>query len=381
MIAKKTAIKRHRGAKSLAQYIAAAREKGEKLDEFWLSNCKAGTGKGDLDFAIAEIEATQDMNGRAKGDPNYHLIVSFAEDEKPPREVLEAIENHFAKALGFEDHQRVVGTHINTDNFHMHIMFNKVHPETYRMHTPYRDFKILQKTCAELEKEFGLKVVQGRGKDQERQNAKAQDLEANTWEQSFSSYLKSYRGELLKIREASATWQEFHDGIALYGIGIKTCGNGLVFVSMDTKDHERASVVDRDLSKKRLEEKLGPFVASTRTLDKEKRRDTYRRKPLDRKLEKHPAWKRYATHARRKGFHNWRRFLENTAAARTSSSTRMSLISLSLFLALSSILSFLKLALVSLSSLFSLLSSLFLPLSLSPSLPLSLSPCALHPAF
>ncbi|KZM51802.1 hypothetical protein OA90_00335 [Labrenzia sp. OB1] len=135
MIAKKTALKRSSGAKALAKYIAAAKEKGEKLDQFWLSNCKAGDRLEALDTAIAEVRATQGMNQRSKADPNYHLVVSFAEGEKPDTDVLKDIELEFAKALGLEDHQRVVGTHTNTENFHMHIQFNLLHPEIFRMHT------------------------------------------------------------------------------------------------------------------------------------------------------------------------------------------------------------------------------------------------------
>nr|WP_235867275.1 relaxase/mobilization nuclease domain-containing protein [Roseibium marinum] len=94
-----------------------------------------------------------------------------------------------------EDHQRVVGTHTNTDNFHMHIQFNLVHPETFRMHTPYRDFQFLQSTAAMLEMKHGLQVVKGRGQDNERDNGKVRDKEANSWEQSFSGYLKEHRND------------------------------------------------------------------------------------------------------------------------------------------------------------------------------------------
>ncbi|WP_103225595.1 relaxase/mobilization nuclease domain-containing protein [Roseibium marinum] len=72
------------GAKALAKYIFAAKEKGEKLEDFWLSNCKAGTKLEDLDTAIAEFRATQGMNQRSKSDPNYHLVVSFAEGDLLP---------------------------------------------------------------------------------------------------------------------------------------------------------------------------------------------------------------------------------------------------------------------------------------------------------
>ncbi|PVB60370.1 relaxase [Labrenzia sp. 011] len=316
MIAKKTAMKRSLGAKSLAKYIASAKEKGEKLDQFWLSNCKAGDGIDDLDTAIAEIRATQGLNSRSKSDPNYHLVVSFAEGEKPDIDVLKDIEQEFARALGLEDHQRVVGTHINTENFHMHIQFNLVHPETFRMHTPFRDFQILQKTAAELEKKHGLEVVQGRGPDKdrmhnERDNQKARDKEANSWEQSFSGYLKEHRDALLEVHHRSNSWEELHDGFALYDVELRKRGNGFVFRDKRTGTMEKASSVDRELSRKKLEEKYGPFQPD-KNRGNRKPEEKYRRRPLDPRLEHHPAWKRMTGGQNGKRL-SWRRFLEQQA--------------------------------------------------------------------
>ena len=57
----------------LVRYIAAASDKGEKLDALWLAGCDAGDSDQDpaadpdlLDMAIREIEATQALNTRAK---------------------------------------------------------------------------------------------------------------------------------------------------------------------------------------------------------------------------------------------------------------------------------------------------------------------------
>ncbi|MCV0423971.1 MAG: relaxase/mobilization nuclease domain-containing protein [Roseibium sp.] len=309
MIAKKTALKRSWGAKALANYIAGAKVKGEKLDQFWLTNCNAGDGIEDLDTAIAEIRATQALNQRSKADPNYHLVVSFAEGEKPDIDVLKDIEQEFAKALGLKDHQRVVGTHINTENFHMHIQFNLVHPETFRMHTPFRDFQILQETAAELEKKHGLQVVQGRGKDNERDNQKALDKEANTWEQSFSGYLKEYKGELLKIRDRATSWEEFHEGLADYGIELRNRGAGFVFRNMDKGVMEKASTVDRRFSRKNLEMRYGSYKRPLRTRPEKRQKTRYCRRPLDPRLENHPAWKSMIQGVLGKKL-SWRQYLE-----------------------------------------------------------------------
>ncbi|SFP14899.1 Relaxase/Mobilisation nuclease domain-containing protein [Cohaesibacter marisflavi] len=312
MIAKRTALKNTRGASRLIRYIADAKEKGEKLESFWMSNCDAGTELEDIDFAIIEINATQGMNHTSKADPNYHLVVSFAEGEKPDIDVLKDIEKEFADALGFSDHQRVVGTHKNTDNFHMHIMFNKVHPETFKMHTPYRDFKILQETCMVLEKRYGLRPEKGREEKKERTNTKAQDMEGFTWEKSFSSFLRENKDLLKILRDASSSWAEFHEKLDVLGVVIKKRGNGLVFVDQGTGVHDKASNVDRSFSKAELEKRFGSYVAIDNSrigLNTDKDR-TYKREPLDPSLKKHRAWKRFR---KQKKHRRWRKFLESFA--------------------------------------------------------------------
>jgi len=65
----------------LGRYVAAAREKGEKLDRFWIVNCDAGTDLADLDTALIEIEATRAFNSGST-DRTYHLVVSFHAGEQ-----------------------------------------------------------------------------------------------------------------------------------------------------------------------------------------------------------------------------------------------------------------------------------------------------------
>ena len=47
------------------------------------------------------------------------------------------------KALGYEDHQYMIVAHDDKKHFHIHIMVNKVHPETLRAPTPYRNWLAL----------------------------------------------------------------------------------------------------------------------------------------------------------------------------------------------------------------------------------------------
>ena len=213
----------------LARYLEAASDPGEKLDRLWMVNCDAGDTAEDLELAIAEIEATQAQNMRATGDKTYHLILSFRND-RPDPEALRQIEWQFAAALGFGQHQRVAATHVNTDNFHMHIAINKIHPESGRSVTPFRDFEALEATCRAVERQYGLSVDNGRTETRERPpaHAPAQDVERHTWEQSFVSWVRGHRGELEAAIEAADGWEDVHRAFGRLNLGIKPAGAGLV---------------------------------------------------------------------------------------------------------------------------------------------------------
>ena len=96
--------------RKIAEYIAAAKETGEKLQNLWIENCDTGTGAEDINSAIRETEATQVLSNRTKKHKTYHLVISCRnKDNILDPETFKEIEQTYAKALGFEDHQRVVG--------------------------------------------------------------------------------------------------------------------------------------------------------------------------------------------------------------------------------------------------------------------------------
>lgn len=275
---------------ALADYIAAAKDEGEKLESLWIANCNAGDGIDDLDLAIAEVKATQALNQRTKIGKTYHLMISFR-DEHPPLDVLRDIESEFAKALGYAEHQRVIGTHVNTDNFHMHIAINKIHPDTLKAHTPLRDFQTLEAVSREMEKKHGLKVDLGRSDklQSERRPQRALDKEAHTWEQSFDGYVRENKAELMAALDQSATWQDLHDGIARFSLQLQPYGNGLVIADANGKHCVKASSIDRLLSKKSLETRLGQFTPSAGDRTEERAADRLLDRSGDRANDRQPG--------------------------------------------------------------------------------------------
>ena len=108
----------------LARYITDKQSKEHRLGNVYLTNCDAETVRD----AITEILATQQINTRAKGDKTYHLIVSFRAGEQPSDAILKAVEERISAGLGYGEHQRITAVHNDTDNLHLHIAINKIHP-------------------------------------------------------------------------------------------------------------------------------------------------------------------------------------------------------------------------------------------------------------
>ena len=281
----------------LAAYIADAGHDGEKCLMSWHVGCWS---EDDYALAVLEAETVQALNTRTTKEKTYHLLVSFRpEDEaKLTPEAFKAIEERFAAALGFTEHQRHCGVHKNTNNIHLHIAYNRIHPEHLTRHDPYYDYKTLSSTCRQLEQEYGLMVDNGFERANENSlSHKAATLEARTGQESFEGYAKRHKSEIMQALEQVKDWQGLHEGLKALGLGVKHHGNGLVFHNLHSKDSQhavKASAVDRTLSAKRLQERFGEY-RSYRNLRQIQEVSRYQATPLHLSPERGELYAKYQT--------------------------------------------------------------------------------------
>ena len=320
MIAKKIGRRCKDNFGRLAEYIADAPEKGEKLAGLWTVNC--GDDETDLDLAVAGIEATQTLNTRSGIDKTYHLLISFRPGERPSLEEMRDIERNFTEALGFGEHQRVAGGHDDTNNFHIHVAINKVHPETLAVHTPWNDYKALEKTCRALERKYGLYVDLGKTdyggyrKFRDVASPAARDFEAHTWRQSFQNQVLDDRERIAMAAGKARDWQGLHKALGKLDLEIVQRGNGLVLRRAGGREAVKASLVDRSLSGEQLKERLGPFEAAAA---KPKPRRRYRARPLGRHPGASRLWRNFVAGRKRpktlvgRIAADWKQFLMNEA--------------------------------------------------------------------
>ncbi len=337
MLPKRIKATIRQGYRQLAEYIAAANEKGEKLDEFWAVNCDAGDGIKDLEQIILEVQANQRLNTRARGERTYHLMISFERDEKPPYEVMREIDRQCARALGFDDHKRVAGTHQNTNMFHIHIAYDMISPINHYIHHPSFDYANLEKACRSLEAQFGLKPTNGRFDNIKRDpmTAKARDVEAHTWLQSFNGYVVERMDILEASRKAAKSWQDIHAAFAVFDMTLTPRGKGLVISdAKGMKHHMKPSSLGREFGMPSLERQLGPFEPARRDMNI-RVKESFGIRPITKHKDQGPLWKEYLIYKDSKTLtkymsgpatildpsskssgRGWRRFLHIEAAGR-----------------------------------------------------------------
>ena len=268
--------------KNLVHYLCDSQNKQERVGKVVITNCYSE----DINWAVMEVQSTQALNKRAVSDKTYHLVISFPEGERVSEAVLAKIEAQFCKKLGFTEHQRIRVVHLDTDNLHMHIAINKVHPTQLTLHEPYRDFKVRDALCVELENAFCLQKDNHRSKKSQIQS-NAHDYETKSGIESLLGYVQ--RTCLSKILVADS-WASMHNILATVGLSLKAKGNGLVFIAAEGVA-VKASSVDKSCSKVALEKRLGPFVSS----DKKVNKRTYTPELLDKNVNSQALYKAYQT--------------------------------------------------------------------------------------
>ncbi|OCX75594.1 TraI/MobA(P) family conjugative relaxase [Acidithiobacillus thiooxidans] len=288
----------------LVNYVAREADgKGREVDKEEMGVLNLDTDAEDLNLIIKQMDmaaAKTAKNGKFKGDPVYHLILSWQESDKPtPKQVTECVQ-YTLKALGMEECQAVWAIHHDTDNDHVHIAVNRVHPEKgIVMGPPRRDYHVIDKAMRELELIHGFRrdngpyetldtdngpqIVRMSRKERAekgllkhgdeigpRTTQAAKAAERSQGAPSFQEWAQGEPAQVIRnaLNHPDASWQALHEALAPYGIQIKTKGTGMVVTTTLDNGHGRVlacplSKLDRNFTKMRLEQRLGGFAPPT----------------------------------------------------------------------------------------------------------------------
>jgi len=254
----------------VVDYIGADDEKeGEKVE---------------LTFALGDFYSESWRTQRAemialatesKGsdDPVDHWLLSWKEGELPTVAQCKQAVGILRRRLGLQNgHLAMCALHRNTDNYHLHVVFNRVDPETFRVADNGWCIEKAHQAAAEIvhvqgwEPEANARysytkdgeVARNRLDGKHQPRAKTLDRENATGEKSCERLAIERAAPLLA---AAQNWAHVHSELARIGMRYETKGSGAVI--WVGNQPVKASVAGRQFSKTRMEERLGSFEAAS----------------------------------------------------------------------------------------------------------------------
>ena len=219
----------------------------------------------------AEMLALSQEAVRSKDTVN-HYVMSWQAGEQPSHQQIDEAVGLFLNELGLNDHQIVYGLHADTDNLHLHLVINRVHPDTLKVIKPNKGFDIeaAHKAIARIEHAQGWRREQ-HGRYQVLENGELGREPIDTKKQRQPDQVKRDRenrtgeksAERIAIEDGAAIiqsasdWQTLHRQLAEKGLRYEKKGSGALLFVGDVG--VKPSRVDRAASLPHLQKRLGPY--------------------------------------------------------------------------------------------------------------------------
>ncbi len=241
---------------ALARYLVFGRSGEERERVAWTAGRNLDTD--DPQIAAALMQATANANLQVES-PVYHLTINFDPADPVTPERMQAVADRVLADLGLAEHQALMVAHRDRAHPHVHIMVNRVHPETGLAWNRWQDRPKIERALRELEQELGLREVSGRLYQLDGQQPPERAVLTSgerrqaerTGDPAFPDRVRAHLAEL----RAARSWEELEATLARQGLRLERKGQGLVIT--DGKYQIKASRVARDLSLKRLEQRFG----------------------------------------------------------------------------------------------------------------------------
>ena len=277
----------------------------KRLREYLTQERDADTGelllRGDVvlswnllsfDTAAGEMQGVAALNDRCK-DAVCHYELAWPPGERPTRPQWTDSAVQTLKALGYEHHQYMVVAHDDKKHFHIHIMVNKVHPQTLRAPTRYNNWLALDAAARCLEAKYGWAHTPGMTRwDEESKQAvpvskserialrsareqptgAAAKLEHYHDEESLQTYVRREVAPSVRalLTRQNATWEDLHCLLSKAHLRLeKAESGGYTVLAVDSNIRVKASDVFRDnfagkINRQNTEAALGAWtLAST----------------------------------------------------------------------------------------------------------------------
>lgn len=227
-----------------------------------------------VETAAAEMDMTAAGNVRCE-DPVYHFILTWQTGERPENDAVFRSVRHCLDSLGMGQHQYVAAIHDDTDNLHCHVSVNRIHPETLRAQSVWKDADTLQRCCRVLERDLGFRVDNGSWRMDEYGDLHrvrrtkpsvpqgAAKLEAFSDCESLYTYAVRETRNLIdyELTDGELNWSELHNIMRNKGLAVREQSGGLAVYSLLHPEgvSVKASDIHPAISLPVMQKRSGPF--------------------------------------------------------------------------------------------------------------------------
>ena len=202
----------------------------------------------------------------------------------PTDDFMREVADVTCRDLGLEEHQLLFVAHKDTDHHHVHIVANRVHPETGRAWKNSHDYRRIECSLRRQAEAYGMEFVPGRHNDPERFRGRGRGVtdgeqqrnrrlglrDLPRWDETTRS---RHRKLLQEIFAKAASWEQLEAELDKRGLVIDSKGQGLVIGN--ESGVMKLSDVGRELRVGALEERFGKAFKA----HEEERRQKPRREP------------------------------------------------------------------------------------------------------
>ena len=222
---------------ALANYLVQGRSRPPSPDRVaWVMARNLPTD--DPMQAAALMAATAELSARCKR-ACYHTIIAWAKEERPSPEAMQEIAAKTLALAGLGEHQAFVVGHGDKAHAHLHMMINRVHPETGRAWSTSHDYRRFDRIMQQLAGEHGFQYVPAHAFNRELTDdlpkgpasgaAYAAKRGAPTNRVQWSRRTARAIGEgVSEGLDRAATWDDAAFAFAEMGLSVEAKGSGLV---------------------------------------------------------------------------------------------------------------------------------------------------------
>ncbi|MGD9803436.1 MAG: relaxase/mobilization nuclease domain-containing protein [Hyphomicrobiaceae bacterium] len=229
----------------------------------------------DPNLAPGLMRATAHKSKRVKS-PVYHYVISWHPDEAPTDDFMQQVCDVTCDDLGLQDYQRLYIAHRDTDHHHVHIVVNRVHPETGTAWNRRQDWVRIEQSLRRQSENMGLEIVPGRHTDGQqfrnvgkrpsdgalrRKAMKPSGVPERSWTKEM---IRERREALSRTIDACSSWSQLDRALSVMGYRLHRKGQGLVIA--DAGGTMKLSDVGKTIRLKALEARFGQTFDQHETL-------------------------------------------------------------------------------------------------------------------